>query len=119
MRPTRAFAAQPILRQVQLLHAQEAAVKLYDPSADAALELRAALASAAATGRHVLLQIGGNWCPWCVKLDKLFKPGDSIRVRVIKIDPNERKIGLTTRDVPPLTEEERAQAAPQVPESSS
>ena len=54
------------------LRAQESAVKLYDPDADAALELRAALAQAAATGKHVLLQIGGNWCSWCVKLDRLF-----------------------------------------------
>ncbi len=44
-----------------------------------------------------------------VKLDRLYKPGDPIRARIIKIDPNERKIGLTTRDVEPLTEEERAQ----------
>jgi small subunit ribosomal protein S1 len=43
-----------------------------------------------------------------VKLDKIFKPGDPIRARIIKIDPNERKIGLTTRDVEPLSEEERA-----------
>jgi small subunit ribosomal protein S1 len=43
-----------------------------------------------------------------VKLDKLFKPGDPIRARIIKIDPNERKIGLTTRDVEPLSDEDRA-----------
>ncbi len=43
------------------------------------------------------------------KLDKLFHGGDPIRARVIKIDPAERKIGLTTRDVEPLTEEERLQ----------
>ena len=43
------------------------------------------------------------------KLDKLFHPGDPIRARIIKIDPGERKIGLTTRDVEPLTEEERLQ----------
>jgi hypothetical protein len=40
-----------------------------------------------------------------------------MRVRIIKIDPAERKIGLTTRDVTPLTDEERteASAAPVVP----
>src|SRR6185369_16530800 len=43
------------------------------------------------------------------KLDKLFHPGEAVRARIIKIDPGERKIGLTTRDVEPLTEEERAQ----------
>jgi len=41
------------------------------------------------------------------KLDKLFQIGDPVRARIIKIDTNERKIGLTTRDVEPLTEEER------------
>lgn len=65
-----------------------------------------------------------------VKLDKLFKPSDPIRARIIKIDPNERKIGLTTRDVEPLTEEERTRlggaatatadtTVPETPESSS
>ena len=41
------------------------------------------------------------------KLDKVFHAGEPIRARIIKIDPAERKIGLTTRDVEPLTEEER------------
>ena len=43
------------------------------------------------------------------KLDKLFHIGEPVRARIIKIDTNERKIGLTTRDVEPLTEEERNQ----------
>jgi len=45
------------------------------------------------------------------KLDKLFKPGDPVRARIIKIDPTDKKIGLSTRDVEPLTDEERAQLA--------
>jgi ribosomal protein S1 len=43
------------------------------------------------------------------KLDKTFQIGEALRARIIKIDTNERKIGLTTRDVEPLTEEERSQ----------
>jgi small subunit ribosomal protein S1 len=53
-----------------------------------------------------------------IKLDKSFAPGEAIRARIIKLDPHERKIGLTTRDVQPLTDEERAQssvAAEEVP----
>src|SRR5216684_4556344 len=46
------------------------------------------------------------------KLDKMFKVGDPIRTRIIKIDPNERKIGLSTRDVEPLSVSEPAQQAP-------
>jgi small subunit ribosomal protein S1 len=43
------------------------------------------------------------------KLDKLFKVGDPVRTRIIKIDWNEKKIGLSTREVEPLSDEERAQ----------
>jgi len=42
------------------------------------------------------------------KLDKMFKVGEPIRTRIIKIDTNERKIGLSTRDVEPLAEGEHA-----------
>ncbi|MDQ3281523.1 MAG: 30S ribosomal protein S1 [Acidobacteriota bacterium] len=45
------------------------------------------------------------------KLDKAFAVGDVMRARIIKIDSNERKIGLTTRDVEPLSDEERAHYA--------
>jgi small subunit ribosomal protein S1 len=62
-----------------------------------------------------------------VKLDKTFKVGDPIRARIIKIDPHEKKIGLTTKDVEPLSAEESAQLsgvtaeatppAPSIPET--
>ncbi len=48
------------------LSAQQA-VKIYDPEADAKAEVSAAVAKASAEGKHVFLQIGGNWCPWCIK----------------------------------------------------
>ena len=44
-----------------------------------------------------------------VKLDKSFKIGEPIRARIIKVDTADKKIGLSTRDVAPLTDEERAQ----------
>lgn len=47
--------------------------KLYDPGADASAELDAAIARAGREGKHVLVQVGGNWCSWCVKLDGLMK----------------------------------------------
>ncbi len=43
------------------------------------------------------------------KLDRSFHPGEAMRTRIIKIDTAERKIGLTTRDVQPLSDEEREQ----------
>jgi small subunit ribosomal protein S1 len=44
-----------------------------------------------------------------VKLDKLFAVGDPVRARIIKIDWNEKKIGLSLRDVTPMTDEEKAE----------
>jgi thioredoxin-related protein len=52
------------------LLAQEA-VKIYNPAADAKKEVAAAVAKAATEGKHVFLQVGGNWCPWCVKFHKM------------------------------------------------
>jgi len=45
------------------------------------------------------------------KLDKTFHVGEPVRARVIKIDWTDKKIGLSTRDVEPLTDEEIAQHA--------
>ena len=52
------------------LSAQEA-IKIYNPEADAKAEVNSAIAKATAEGKHVFLQIGGNWCPWCVKFHKM------------------------------------------------
>ncbi len=49
------------------------------------------------------------------KLDKMFKVGDSIRTKIIKIDWNERKIGLSTRDVEPVTDHEPTQVTAEAP----
>ena len=41
----------------------------YNPDADAKKEIQTAVTKAAQSNKHVLLIIGGNWCPWCVKLN--------------------------------------------------
>jgi thioredoxin-related protein len=43
---------------------------IYDPGADASVELKQAITKASLEGKHVLIQVGGNWCPWCIKLHK-------------------------------------------------
>lgn len=45
------------------------------------------------------------------KLDAVFGAGDAVRARVIKIDTAEKKIGLSLRDVPQLSEDEKQQLA--------
>lgn len=42
---------------------------IYDPQANARADIEKALEKAMKENKHVLLMIGGNWCPWCVKLN--------------------------------------------------
>lgn len=53
------------------------------------------------------------------KLDKIFTPGEAVRAKVIKIDWNEKKIGLSLRDVALLTDEEKLQYEVQIEHTES
>ena len=71
------------------LWAQETPVTLYNPDEDAAATIEAAVQEARESGKHVFLQVGGNWCSWCIKfhryiegdaqLDSLQKAGYVVR----------------------------------------
>lgn len=52
--------------------------KLYDPKADAAADIEAALKKAAAENKFVLLQGGGNWCSWCIEFARFCKADPQI-----------------------------------------
>jgi len=52
--------------------AQDPNIKLYTPSRDAKLQIDSALKIAKNQNKHVLLQIGGNWCSWCILLHKFY-----------------------------------------------
>ena len=43
--------------------------KVYDDQRDPFKDANAALALAKKTNRNVLIEIGGNWCTWCHKMD--------------------------------------------------
>jgi uncharacterized protein YyaL (SSP411 family) len=43
-------------------------VLLYDPYIDAEKQINTAIIQAQAENKHVLIQVGGNWCPWCIKI---------------------------------------------------
>lgn len=49
---------------------QNEEVKVYDPQADAAADVKNAINKAAKENKNVLVMLGGNWCPWCIKLNK-------------------------------------------------
>jgi len=50
--------------------AQKDSVSIYDPGADAALQVQDAVDRARLGNKHVMLMIGGNWCRWCKMFDK-------------------------------------------------
>jgi thiol:disulfide interchange protein len=44
----------------------------FDPARDPRADLDEAIKVAAKTGKNIVLDIGGEWCPWCVFMDKFF-----------------------------------------------
>lgn len=48
-------------------YAQENKISIYNPDADAKKEIEEAIIKAKTENKHVFIQIGGNWCPWCIK----------------------------------------------------
>ena len=48
------------------LKAQEK-ITLYNPEADAHKDLTTAIQKAREQHKHVLIQVGGNWCSWCLR----------------------------------------------------
>lgn len=45
----------------------------YDPAQNAAIDIEQAITEAQKTGKRVLLDVGGDWCPWCRTLDQYFQ----------------------------------------------
>ena len=44
----------------------------FDPAANAQKDIDDAVKLAAMSGKRVLLDVGGEWCKWCHRLDSLF-----------------------------------------------
>ncbi|MEI6142297.1 MAG: DUF255 domain-containing protein [Mariniphaga sp.] len=59
-------------------------VKLYNPDANVSDEIAKAIIQAKAENKHIFLQIGGNWCPWCLKYSKFCAEDKSIDSIMIK-----------------------------------
>ncbi|MFN7021360.1 MAG: thioredoxin family protein [Phycisphaerales bacterium] len=76
---------------------------VYDESADAKAQIAAALAAARRDHTRVLIQWGGNWCPWCIRLDELMKSDKAVakaiqyEYKLVHVDcgrPNGKNMGL-------------------------
>ena len=59
-------------------------VKLYSPEADVSAAITQGIAKAKAGKKHLLLQIGGNWCPWCIKFHSFCSDDQDISTLISK-----------------------------------
>jgi len=59
--------------------------KVYDESLDAMEQIRNAVAEAKASNRYVMCQVGGNWCPWCLRFAQ-FATTDSVVAPLMQKD---------------------------------
>ena len=50
-----------------LAGAQENLKKVYDETIDQNVQIDQALKQARSEGKFVVCQVGGNWCPWCLR----------------------------------------------------
>jgi thiol:disulfide interchange protein len=92
------FLALATLLAVSTGPARSAGCDIYPAPAQARADLAAALKTAAATHRRILLDFGGNWCPDCQMLDLYFHDATNrpileanfvlIHVNIGKMDAN-------------------------------
>lgn len=52
--------------------------KLYKPEEDAEKGIKEAVKAAKENGKHVFIQIGGNWCIWCARFNDFTTSDKSI-----------------------------------------
>lgn len=52
--------------------------KVYDDTRDPFEDAKAAIALAQRTNRNVLIEIGGNWCSWCHKMDAFLEKNPKV-----------------------------------------
>ncbi len=62
--------------------AQTTLKKVYDENLNPVAQIEQAVSQARAAGKFVVCQVGGNWCPWCLRFAD-FIAGDTIISRLI------------------------------------
>lgn len=79
--------------------------KIYDTRADAKKDIAEAVEAAQKSNKHIFLQIGGNWCPWCIKFHNFIHNNvelnsfmeDNFEVVKVNYDQNNRQEELLTK----------------------
>ena len=55
-------------------NAQKALKKVYNENINPIEQIDQAVAKAKSEGKFVICQVGGNWCPWCLKFADFIEP---------------------------------------------
>lgn len=71
---------------IKPLNAQEANSEIddyrlitkFDPTRDAEKDIKDAVTEAKKSNRRILLDVGGEWCIWCHRLDELFESNQDL-----------------------------------------
>lgn len=61
-----------------------AVAQVYDESLNTMEQIDNAIAKAKTEGKYVICQVGGNWCPWCLKFAKFITEDTEIKELVDK-----------------------------------
>ena len=67
MKKTILFVLLVFTFQLSFLNSASAQEKYYDEQANGMEQIDQAIVEARESGRYVLCQVGGNWCPWCIR----------------------------------------------------
>jgi thioredoxin-related protein len=54
----------------------------FDPARDAAADVAHAVALAKASGKRVIVDVGGEWCTWCHIMDRFIEANDDVRALI-------------------------------------
>lgn len=63
---------------------EKAYKKVYEETADGMAQIDQAIELAQATNRKVICQVGGNWCPWCLKFAQFITEDPEIATLIEK-----------------------------------
>ncbi len=81
----------------------------FDPLRDPNADLAAAVIAATKTGKRIILDVGGEWCGWCVYMDEFFyenpalakiRDDNYVWIKVNMSDENENPAFLAPYPVP-------------------
>lgn len=63
----RIFLILVLVMAVGMMASAQGLTKVYDENIDPIAQIDEALVKAKAEGKFVIAQVGGNWCPWCLR----------------------------------------------------